>query len=681
MSTSEFIKARHLSRLAIVYVRQSSPHQTMTHQESLQLQYELAERARAYGWPPSQILIIDADLGRSGRSSEDRPGFQDLVSRVSLEQAGILFAYDATRLARNCTDWYQLLDLCGWRDCLVGDQETIYDPATPNGRLILGLKGLISELELHTLRARLTAGLWHKAQRGELAVPLPVGLERDALGQVLQDANQEVQSRLELVFASFLRLGSIPAVVRFLDAEGLLLPRRSQDGVVWRKPAPAAVHGILSNPAYAGAFVYGRTRATRVAGAGSKTFQKLLPQAEWKICIRDKYAAYIDWPTYEKIQTMMRDNYNAYRRRSNRGAPRAGAALLQGLVYCGQCGHKLVVHYGTCTRYVCDYFRQQLQGEQCQHVAAAAIDAHVARLFLEALAPAEVEVYERALADWQQRQEQVHQASQQQLERLRYQARLAERQFHKADPDNRLVTAELEKRWEAALRDLQEAEQAWQRQQQDTAVGAGLDAQTKKAVADLGGQLAERWHNHALSVQQKKALIRCLIDKVVVRRAAADVVETRVVWKGGETTTAEVAVPVGAFADLSFAQQMEEQIAALARQGKSDAEIAECLTRQGYRSAKRATVPASTVQVIRLRLGVYGNGNSSYPRRVPGFLTIGQIAEQLNLPRWWIYQRLRNGTIQAVPDPKWHIYLFPARPGTLKLFRKLRAGKVEKLCF
>jgi DNA invertase Pin-like site-specific DNA recombinase len=305
----EAVQPVHLLRLAVVYVRQSSPHQTLTNQESLRLQYNLKDRAHAAGWDPSQIRIIDTDLGRSGRTSQGRPGFQELVSLVNQEQVGIVFAYDVTRRARNCTDWYQLLDLCGYRRCLVGDQDGLYDPATPNGRLILGLKGLIAELELHTLRARLTAGLLNKAQRGELALPLPVGLLRDPLGQVVKHPDQEVQSRLGLVFSTFLQVKSACQVVRRFNDCDLLLPRKDRFGdLLWHPPTVPAILAILKNPAYAGAFVYGRTRAMPKADAPHQRVQKPLPMAQWKVCHKDRYPAYIAWDTFEKIQTMVRSS-------------------------------------------------------------------------------------------------------------------------------------------------------------------------------------------------------------------------------------------------------------------------------------------------------------------------------------------------------------------------------------
>src|SRR5262245_12674289 len=329
MSISETVHSDHLGRLAVVYVRQSTPHQALANQESLKLQYDLQHRARAAGWDPGRIRVIDSDLGRTGRTAQGRAGFQELVALVNQGRVGIIFAYDVTRLARNCTDWYALLDLCGWRRCLVGDQDGIYDPETPNGRLILGLKGLISELELHTLRARLTAGLLSKAQRGELAQLLPAGLIRDELDRVVKHPSQEVQGRLDLVFATFLRVRTACHVVRVFQEQGLLLPRLDERGdLVWREPTKSSVVRILKNPAYAGCFAYGRTRTVRSNDASQAKARRWLPVEEWKIRIPDKYPAYISWATFETIQGMLHDNHSEYADKLTRGIPRAGAALL-----------------------------------------------------------------------------------------------------------------------------------------------------------------------------------------------------------------------------------------------------------------------------------------------------------------------------------------------------------------
>jgi DNA invertase Pin-like site-specific DNA recombinase len=682
MSISQTIHPNHLGRLAVVYVRQSSPHQALANLESLELQYNLQHRARAAGWDPSHIRVIDSDLGRTGRTAAGRRGFQELVALVNQEQVGIIFAYDVTRLARNCTDWYQLLDLCGYRCCLVGDQDGIYDPATPNGRLILGLKGLISELELHTLRARLTAGLLNKAQRGELALSLPIGLVRDALGRVAKHPDQEVQGRLDLVFTTFLRVKAACRVVQFLNDHDLLLPRRGRFGdLVWRRPTASAILSVLKNPAYAGAFVYGRTRAVPRASAPHQHVQRPLPMDQWKVCLQDKYPAYIGWGTFERIQALVHDNYSEYDRNKSRGVPRPGKALLHGIVCCGECGHKMVVQYKNGTHYICNYLRQQYRVPVCQNLPADPIDAYVVRSFLDALSAAELDLYGKAVAALHRDSEQVQQAQRQQIERLRYQAQLAERQYNQTDPDNRLVAAELERRWEAVLRDLKDAEERFRHQQQQPQTPEGLSSEEQEAFLRAGRTIRELWHQGRLSPQQQKAFLRGLIDKVVVHRTAPDTLHVRIVWRGGDTTVTALPVTVGSLARLSSAEALEKEVLELTYQGRSDEEIAALLTRQGYRSPKYAAVLPSTVRILRLRHRLFRKRSQSHPRHISGSLTVSQIARSLGISPHWIYDRIHNGTIDVVLDPKRRLYLFPQRPKTITFFKQLRAGKLQKLRF
>ena len=352
------MSSAHLQRKALIYIRQSTPHQVLSNQESLRLQYALQQRAVDLGWRQEDIEVIDADLGMTGASASHRPGFQGLVARVTLGQVGIILSVDVTRLSRNCSDWYPLLDVCGYRGCLIADRDGIYDPGSANGRLLLGLKGQLSELELHTIKARMTAGLLNKAQRGELALSLPIGLVRNAIGKVHKDPNREVQDRLALIFTTFLRARSASKVLQFLNTHDLCLPRRDRFGdVVWKKPTVAAILQILKNPAYAGAFVYGKTRSVRKDPTSPHTQEVRLPMAEWKIRINDIYPAYITWDTFEQIQQMLVENYAAYDRNKSRGVPRDGAALLHGMVYCGACGHKMVVQYKHGTRYLCNASR------------------------------------------------------------------------------------------------------------------------------------------------------------------------------------------------------------------------------------------------------------------------------------------------------------------------------------
>src|SRR5712691_940122 len=333
LTTSELVTVAHLNRKALIYVRYSTMHQVLSNQESLRLQYALEQRARALGWRADDIEIIDADLGLTGAAASHRGGFQEVDTQVTLGQVGLILSCEVTRRARNCCDWYPFRDVCGYKGCLIADSDAVDDPGAANSRLLLGLKGQLSELELHTLRGRLTAGLLNKAERGELALQLPVGLVRDALGRVQPDPNREVQDRLTLVFTTFLRLKSASKVLQFFNCHDLLLPRRARFGdVAWRKPTVAAILAILKNPAYGGAFVYGRTRSVRTGASAVDVKLIRLPMEEWKIRVNGVYPAYVPWETFERIQAMLMDNYAEYDRNQTRGIPRPGAALLQGLV-------------------------------------------------------------------------------------------------------------------------------------------------------------------------------------------------------------------------------------------------------------------------------------------------------------------------------------------------------------
>ncbi len=605
MATPESITARHLARKAIVYIRQSSPHQVLTNQESLRLQYALRQRALSLGWREGDIQIIDTDLGLTASGAEHREGFKELISQVTLDRVGIILSVDVTRLSRNCSDWYPLLDLCGYRDCLIVDRDSLYDPKTPTGRLLLGLKGQISEMELYTLRLRLTAGLLNKAERGELALRLPVGLVRDPLGRVVKDPNREVQDRLSLVFSTFLEQRSAAQALRTFRSRGLALPRTDRFGcVIWREPSIAAIVSILRNPAYAGAFVYGRTRTQRRGPSLQDRHQTgYLPRSEWKICMKDKYPAYISWQTYEQIQAMLQDNFAEYDRNQTRGIPRPGKALLHGLVYCGKCGHKLVVQYKGGTRYLCNYLRQQFGDPVCQHLPADPIDDQVVRTFFAALSPIELDAYARAAAAKAGSDQVLAQAQRQQVQRLRYQAALAERQFLQADPDNRLVAAELESRWDQALRDLQQAETHAAETSTIPPAADEIPPALREAFTQLGQRLPEVWRAGLLKREDQKALLRCLIDKVVVHREPRDCLRVRLVWKGGEVSTFEVPIPVGSLPEYSRADEMTARLMVLLAEGHSDSTIAAMLSAEGFRSPMRPRVLPSTVQTIRLRQG------------------------------------------------------------------------------
>ena len=624
--------------------------------------------------------MIDCDLGVTAASTVGRAGFKEIVAKVTLGQVGIVLSYEVTRLARNCSDWYPLLDICGFRDCLIGDRDGVYDSSTPNGRLLLGLKGQISEMELHTLRGRLTAGIISKAKRGELALKLPVGLVRDKHGIVTKDANIEVQKRIELIFETFLRVRSASKTLRYFNQNSIEIPRRDTFGdVIWKKPTVSAILSTLKNPAYAGLFVYGRSRAVPSGNSLRNDSQKKLPIEDWRIKVEDKYPAYVNREIYDKIQAMIKDNHAEYDRNKTRGIPRPGKALLHGIVYCGECSHKMLVQYKTGTRYLCNYLRQQYGVPVCQFIPADPIDDYVVAAFLEALSPVEIDMYQKAMNSKQADDSKIVKASLQQLERLRYQARLAERQFNQADPDNRLVASELERRWESALVELKQAEEKIEGDKQRASVPTIITQKMKKSFENIGAQMPVVWKQNLLSQQQHKALLRCMIDKVVIQRIERDSIRTRIVWKGGETSTADITITVGSLAELSNGPEMERLIIKMAKGGKTDEKIVAELARKGFRSPMRMTMLPSTVKAIRLRNGILANRMQSHPRRIEGQLTVTQIAVAIGVRCHWIYDRINNGKIIAAKNKENGLYLFPDKPTTLKQFQDFRDGKLKKL--
>lgn len=683
MSTSELITAQHLAREAIIYIRQSTPHQALSNQESLELQYALKQRAIELGWKADSIVVIDSDLGLTGASAEKREGFKEIVTKVTLAKVGIILSYDVTRLSRNCSDWYPLLDICGYKQCLIADRDGIYDPGTINGRLLLGLKGQLAEMELSTIKARLNAGLLNKATRGDLALSLPAGLVRNIDGSVNKDPNLEVQSRINLIFETFLEKRTASKVLRHFNDYQLTIPRYDKfKELQWKKPTVAAITSILKNPAYAGAFVYGRSRTTRHKPSSVDKITKKLPMEEWKVLIKDKYSAYIDWETFIKIQMMLKDNHAEYDRNKTRGIARPGAALLHGIIYCGECGHKMLVQYKEGNRYLCNYLRQQYLVPICQLLPADIIDSEVVPKFFAALGQIELDAYTQAINSQLQSEQAINKAHLQQLERLRYQVRLAERQFNQVDPDNRLVAAELERRWEQALKELQQAEIMFERQHPRKPTPQ-LSEKLKTVFLDVGKRLPEIWHKPVLSRQQRKSFLRCLIDKVVAHRIKRDCLQIRIVWHGGETTTSNVPIPVRSFRELTAATEMEQSIIKLSKEGKTDMEIAKYLEEHGHRSPMKNVVLESTVKTIRLKNNIFLKKWQSHPTKVPGYFTIPQIAKILKVPSHWLYDRINNGQIKIRKDDSIGKgkYLFEDKPETVKMFMDFKDGKFNNLNF
>src|SRR6266699_3448118 len=431
-----------------------------------------------------------------------------------------------------------------------------------------------------------------------------------------------------------------------------------------------------------GTRVYGKTRSIRKDPASPHTESaSACPWTNGRFVSMMSIRPISPGRPLNTFQPMRASNYAAYDRNKSRGVPRDGAALLHGIVYCGECGHKMVMEYKHGTRYLCNYLRQQYRVPVCQYIPADPVDMQVVETFFQALSSVELDVYTAAVATQQVTAQQIAHAHQQHIERLHYEAALAQRQFTRVDPDNRLVAAELEKRWEAALAELKRAEEAQATRAVSSPPLLALNSELEMAFRAIGQQLPTVWQQGRVSQKHKKALLRALIDKVVVHRLARDRVQARIVWKGGETTTLSIPVRVGALADLTGAEVMERLILERSLAGQSDETIAQELTALGYRSPLSQVVLPSTVKIMRLKHGQFLKRSQSHPRRIEGALTISQIAGALDIDPHWIYDRIHNGTIQVDKDPQTRLFLFPDEPETIEQFKRLRAGQFQHLRF
>lgn len=666
------ITPRHRERRAYVYIRQSSPKQVLQHQESQRNQYALVGRAVALGWRSDQVHVIDADQGHSGQDGS-RQGFQELATEVSLGRVGIILAYEASRLARNNADWYALLDLTTVVGALIADADGVYDPRSYNDRLLLGLRGMLSEAELHLLRLRLDAGRMRQVERGSYRQHLPTGLVRLEDGRVVKDPDQQVQRTIALVFERFAALGSCQKVMRSVRDDGILLPRHQTSGLhagqlLWKKASDAALYDILRNPAYSGAFVYGRLGPHPDRRPGQHR-QVRRPIEEWTTIQHGVYPAYLTWEQFMANQARLHDNASRFEE-LRRGAPREGPALLAGLVVCGRCGRQMRVAYKRGTHYVCVALRQAFGEPRCLNLHGPSVEEAVVQAFFQALAPAELAVLDEVLATQRAEHARLAQQYADQVTRAAYEARLAQRRFHAIDPDNRLVAAELERQWELALRALEEAREAAERFAA-TPAEPGLDPLVREQLADLGRRLPELWQGGRLTAAHQKELLRTLIRRIVLTRPAPDTIEAKLVWVSGATSVLAVHPPIFRAADLGDYDRLVARIAALATEGYTDGEIARRLTAEGFRAPRAAEVPQRLVFKTR-RAQRYASLTEQFRRqaRIDGRWTVFGLARALGVERDWLYRRIATGRLPVTRHPTTGHYLIADDPA---LVRRLQA--------
>ena len=551
----EKIHRQHRDRLAIVYVRQSTVQQVERHQESTRLQYALVDRAIQFGWPRETIVVIDDDLGRSGATIEGRLGFQRLVAEVGLGNVGLVLGVEMSRLARSCRDWHQLLEICALFDTLIADVDGVYDPSSYNDRLLLGLKGTMSEAELHILKARMLEGRKAKARRGELGKAVPMGYLRRPSGEVVLDPDEQAQATIHLVFDLFDRLRTIGKVLCYLVEHDIRLPVRARGGerkgeLEWHRPNRPTLQNLFANPTYAGAYVYGvRSTDRRRQKAGRPgTGRRSLRAEEAEVFLPDRMPAYITWDRYQRNQAQLQSNRAAWG-----GAPRAGSALLSGVINCGRCGMRMIAQYnnnGHAARYVCMSMKSTYGEPFCQSLTAAPLDALIARLVLQALEPAALEASLALAADLEAERAALDLHWQQRLERARYDVERARRQYTACEPENRLVARSLERAWEEALTEETRLKADYERIRRERL--AAPSASELSAIRNLAQDLPALWKAATTTQEQRQTIVRLLLERVLVE-VVHDTEQVRVIchWHGGNRTLHPLMRPVARLTALS----------------------------------------------------------------------------------------------------------------------------------
>jgi DNA invertase Pin-like site-specific DNA recombinase len=681
---SSKIRARHLDRSAIVYVRQSSPQQVIEHRESAELQYGLRCRAIALGWSPDRVVIIDEDQGRSGQTAEGRLGFQRLLAEIGLDHVGIILGIEMSRLARSCKDWHQLLELCAIFQTLLADQDGLYDPGDYNDRLLLGLKGTMSEAELHILRGRMLAGKRNKARRGELFNHSPIGYVRLQGGGMALDPDEQAQSVVRLIFDKFDELGTVSAVLRYLVRNQILLGVRphfgpNRGGLEWRRPNRVTLTFLLHHPIYAGAYSHGRrpTDPRRKVPGRPATGRKLVPMTEWDVLIRDRLPSYISWDRYEaNLQQLARNSARA----AAMGAPRDGDSLLAGLVVCGRCQRRMMVAYPnkpSRPRYSCQRAAIDYAEPSCQSLAGRGLDDLVERQVLAALEPAALELSLGAGDDLRRERERLDLHWRQQLERARYETDRAARRHHATEPENRLVARELEKHWEQALvaaRELEEGYGRFRRQQPVELTTAEHDM-----ILSLARDIPALLQATTTTASDRRVVVRHLVERVEVTvQGETERVDVAISWVGGFASRHELRRPVRRVEQLRDFALLMARVLELQGVGKTSREIADRLNVEGFRPAKRReTFNAGMVRQLLSRRGRTGPRPKTLTEESPlreheWWLT--DLARELGMPQPTVHSWLRRGWISARKLPGNHgRWILWSDPEDLDRLRRLRS--------
>jgi DNA invertase Pin-like site-specific DNA recombinase len=645
------ITEQHRSKSAYVYVRQSTLAQVRHHQESTERQYALREKALELGWNDPEIRVLDRDLGMSGAQTTGREDFKTLVAEVSMGQVGAVFALEVSRLARSNLDWHRLLELCALTETLVIDEDGCYNPADFNDGLLLGLKGTMAQAELHFLRARLLGGKLNKAKKGELRFPLPVGFCYDEESRIILDPDVEVRGAVDLVFRLFRETGTAFAVMQRFAESGLRFPKRSYGGawdgkIIWGRLMHGRVLGILKNPSYAGRYVFGRYQYRREINSAGEVQKRMhaVGMADWRVSLQEHHEGYISWEEFLTNQERLDKNRTNGEEMLLSGPAREGLALLQGLLLCGHCGRALTVRYtgngGIYPCYQCNWLRREgLAHRDCMSFRCDLLDAAIAEQVLEALQPAELELALSALQELESRDQTILRQWQMRLERAEYEAALAERRYQEVDPSQRLVAATLERRWNAALLQLEELKkQAAEFQRQEARVAT---PEQKAKVLALARDLPRVWHAPTTQAKDRKRMLRLLIKDITVEKPNQKQLAVHIRWLGGASSDLGVQIPPNRADRVRYPAALVDRVWHLA-QSLPNPEIAERLNLEGHVSGLGKPFTGSMIQWIRYR---YQIPKVTLAR--PEEWTVEQVAKRFGVSPNVVYYWIDRSVIQA----------------------------------
>lgn len=676
MNDNQKIKSTHLQRYAYVYVRQSTAAQVAFNRESTDRQYKLAQRAIGLGWSKQQVKVIDEDLAQSGSSTTQRGGFTLMTAEVALGQVGLILSIEVSRVARNNSDWYRLLDLCSVTDTLIGDDDGLYHPGLFNDRLLLGLKGTMAEAELHIIRARLEGGIRNKAARGELRCGLPVGFiwgEHD--GEVLMHPDQAVTGAIHTVFEKFTQMGSIRQVWLWFRSEKLLFPLRANTlpEIKWVTASYQAIHSVLTNPVYAGAYVYGKTKQERFVDENGQVKKRVkrLPQSQWAVLIHDHHKGFVDWDTHEMIKARIAKNVRPFAPKDT-GAIREGAALLQGLATCGVCGRRLRVYYRgrhSSPGYYCKANQvEEGQAKSCMRIGGVKIDEAVSDAFIEAVTPAAMAAALLAEKNIEADHDAANAQLRLQLERLRYEADRAERRYRAVEPENRLVARTVETQWELCLSNLKDAEKELERRQQKKP--KRLTPDQRAGIRNLGKDLKRVWQAPTTTHRDKKELLQMLLEEVnIAVKREESIAHLILRWKGGVVSEQKVNFLSRNIPPIRTEQDTIELVRRLAVY-YPDAVTAGILNRQGRKTAHGDRFTASKVGSLRRYWKIPRFDATAVPSDGE-LVSITKAADILGLAASTVHRWLADGFIAGEQ-------ITPGAPWQIRMNENLRSRFIEK---